>query len=160
MYSYQQQGDDCDIVPGSVFDCSLYVLDSGGRFGGIGLGAAGGLGLAILTFGFGLPPDSPPITVISIIIAVITCVTILQAAGGLDLLVTMAEKILRKWPGAITFLGPFVAFLFTALCGTGYVAFSVYPVIAEIATDAGSDLSVQCPCQLLRRNFWSYCQSC
>ncbi|HAX4325416.1 TPA: anaerobic C4-dicarboxylate transporter [Escherichia coli] len=114
----------------------LVCIGLGGRFGGIGLGAAGGLGLAILTFGFGLPPDSPPITVISIIIAVITCVTILQAAGGLDLLVTMAEKILRKWPGAITFLGPFVAFLFTALCGTGYVAFSVYPVIAEIATDA------------------------
>ncbi|MBB7574967.1 anaerobic C4-dicarboxylate transporter family protein [Escherichia coli] len=114
----------------------LVCIGLGGRFGGIGLGAAGGLGQAILTFGFGLPPDSPPITVISIIIAVITCVTILQAAGGLDLLVTMAEKILRKWPGAITFLGPFVAFLFTALCGTGYVAFSVYPVIAEIATDA------------------------
>lgn len=114
----------------------LVCIGLGGRFGGIGLGAAGGLGLAILTFGFGLPPDSPPITVISIIIAVITCVTILQAAGGLDLLVTMAEKILRKWPGAITFLGPFVAFLFTVLCGTGYVAFSVYPVIAEIATDA------------------------
>ncbi len=114
----------------------LVCIGLGGRYGGIGLGAAGGLGMAILTFGFGLPPDSPPITVISIIIAVITCVTILQAAGGLDLLVTMAEKILRKWPSAITFLGPFVAFLFTALCGTGYVAFSVYPVIAEIATDA------------------------
>ncbi len=71
----------------------LVCIGLGGRFGGIGLGAAGGLGLAILTFGFGLPPDSPPITVISIIIAVITCVTILQAAGGLDLLVTMAEKM-------------------------------------------------------------------
>lgn len=114
----------------------IICIGLGGRFGGIGLGAAGGLGLAILTFGFGLPPDSPPITVISIIIAVITCVAILQAAGGLDLLVIIAERILRKWPGAITFLGPFIAFLVTALCGTGYVAFSVYPVIAEIATDA------------------------
>ncbi|HGN9371775.1 TPA: anaerobic C4-dicarboxylate transporter family protein [Citrobacter pasteurii] len=118
------------------FAIVLTCIGIGGRFGGIGLGAAGGLGLAILTFGFGLPPDSPPITVISIILAVITCITILQAAGGLDLFVTMAERILRKWPGAITFLGPAVAYLFTAICGTGYVAFSVYPVIAEIAADA------------------------
>ncbi|MEI9543857.1 anaerobic C4-dicarboxylate transporter family protein [Citrobacter braakii] len=88
------------------FAIVLICIGIGGRFGGIGLGAAGGLGLAILTFGFGLPPDSPPFTVISIILAVITCITILQAAGGLDLFVTMAERILRKWPGAITFLGP------------------------------------------------------
>lgn len=114
----------------------LACIGIGGRFGGIGLGAAGGLGLAILIFGFGLPPDSPPYTVISIILAVITCITILQAAGGLDLFVTLAERILRKWPGAITFLGPAVSYLFTTICGTGYVAFSVYPVIAEIAADA------------------------
>lgn len=118
------------------FAIVLTCIGIGGRFGGIGLGAAGGLGLAILTFGFGVPPDSPPITVISIILAVITCIAILQAAGGLDLFVTIAEKILQKRPSAITFLGPAVAYLFTAICGTGYVAFSIYPVIAEIAADA------------------------
>ncbi|EFN4069344.1 anaerobic C4-dicarboxylate transporter family protein [Escherichia coli] len=118
------------------FAIVLTCIGIGGRFGGICLGAAGGLGLAILTFGFGVPPDSPPITVISIILAVITCIAILQAAGGLDLFVTIAEKILQKRPGAITFLGPAVAYLFTAICGTGYVAFSIYPVIAEIAADA------------------------
>lgn len=101
------------------FAIVLTCIGIGGRFGGIGLGAAGGLGLAILTFGFGVPPDSPPITVISIILAVITCIAILQAAGGLDLFVTIAEKILQKRPGAITFLGPAVAYLFTAICGTG-----------------------------------------
>lgn len=74
------------------FAIVLTCIGIGGRFGGIGLGAAGGLGLAILTFGFGVPPDSPPITVISIILAVITCIAILQAAGGLDLFVTIAEK--------------------------------------------------------------------
>lgn len=118
------------------FAIVLTCIGIGGRFGGIGLGAAGGLGLAILTFGFGLPPASPPVTVVFIILAVITCITLLQAAGGLDLLVTLAERILQKWPGAITFLGPAVAYFFTAICGTGYVAFSVYPVIAEIAADA------------------------
>lgn len=102
------------------FAIVLTCIGIGGRFGGIGLGAAGGLGLAILTFGFGVPPDSPPITVISIILAVITCIAILQAAGGLDLFVTIAEKILQKRPGAITFLGPAVAYSFyLAICGTG-----------------------------------------
>lgn len=108
----------------------------GGRFGGIGLGAAGGMGLFILTFLFGLEPDSPPVSVMLIIISVITCVTILQAAGGLDLLICAAEKMLRTKPGAITFLGPFVCYIFTVMCGTSYIAFSVYPVIAEVATDA------------------------
>lgn len=118
------------------FAVVLVCIAIGGRFGGIGLGAAGGLGLFILTFIFGLPPDSPPVSVILIIISVITCVTILQAAGGLDLLVSYAEKLLRKKPNAITFIGPLVCYLFTLLCGTSYVAFSAYPVIAEVATEA------------------------
>lgn len=108
----------------------------GGRFSGIGLGAAGGFGLGILTFGFGMALGDPPVSVILIIMAVITCVSILQGAGGLDFLVALAEKILRKRPSAITFLGPFVCYFFTVICGTSYVAFSVYPVIAEIAIDA------------------------
>lgn len=114
----------------------IVCIAIGGRFSGIGLGAAGGFGLAILTLGFGLPLGDPPVSVIFIIMAVITCVSILQGAGGLDYLVTLAEKILRKKPSAITFLGPFVCYFFTAICGTSYVAFSVYPVIAEIAIDA------------------------
>lgn len=108
----------------------------GGRFSGIGLGAAGGFGLGVLTFGFGLALGEPPTSVIFIIMAVITCVSILQGAGGLDYLVSIAENLLRKKPGAITFLGPFVCYFFTVICGTSYVAFSVYPVIAEIAIDA------------------------
>lgn len=117
----------------AIIICCIAI---GGRFSGIGLGAAGGFGLAILTIGFGLTLGEPPISVIFIIMAVITCVSILQGAGGLDFLVTIAEKILRKKPSAITFLGPFVCYFFTAICGTSYVAFSVYPVIAEIAIDA------------------------
>ncbi|MDR2869112.1 MAG: anaerobic C4-dicarboxylate transporter [Deferribacteraceae bacterium] len=119
------------------FAVVLVCIGIGGRFGGIGLGVAGGLGLGILTFGFGMKPDgAAPVTVMLIILAVITCVAVLQAAGGLDLLVSIAEKMLRKKPGAITFFGPAVVYLFTVLCGTSYVAFSVYPVIAEIATEA------------------------
>lgn len=111
----------------------IVCIAIGGRFSGIGLGAAGGFGLAILTIGFGLALGDPPVSVVFIIMAVITCVSILQGAGGLDFLVTIAEKILRQKPSAITFLGPFVCYFFTVICGTSYVAFSVYPVIAEIA---------------------------
>ncbi len=114
----------------------LIAIAIGGRFSGIGLGAAGGLGLAVLVFVFGMKPGSPPSTVVFIIVSVITCVTILQVAGGLDLLVSLAEKMLRKRPDMITFLGPITVFIFTVFCGTSYVAFSIYPVIAEIAMDA------------------------
>lgn len=114
----------------------LICIAVGGRFSGIGLGAAGGFGLAVLTLFYGLPLGDPPVSVIFIIMAVITCVSILQGTGGLDFLVAIAEKILRKKPNAITFLGPLVCYIFTVVCGTSYVAFSVYPVIAEIAIDA------------------------
>ncbi len=114
----------------------LGAIAIGGRFSGIGLGAAGGLGLAVLVFIFGMKPGSPPSTVVFIIVSVITCVTILQVAGGLDLLVSLAERLLRRRPDMITFLGPITVFIFTMFCGTSYVAFSIYPVIAEIAMDA------------------------
>lgn len=114
----------------------LVCIGVGGRFGGVGLGAAGGLGVSILVLGFGLQPASPPVSTLLIIVAVIACTSILQGAGGLDLLVRLAEKMLRKWPSAITIVGPFVCSLFVVLCGTAYVAFAVYPVVAEVAASA------------------------
>lgn len=114
----------------------IVCIAIGARFSGIGLGAAGGFGLAILTIGFGMALGEPPVSVIFIIMAVITCVSILQGAGGLNFLVAIAEKILRKNPSLITFLGPLVCYFFTVICGTSYIAFSVYPIIAEIAIDA------------------------
>ncbi|WP_434360082.1 anaerobic C4-dicarboxylate transporter family protein [Parasalinivibrio latis] len=114
----------------------LLCIGVGGRFGGVGLGAAGGLGVCILVLGFGLQPASPPVTVLLIIIAVIACTSVLQGAGGLDFLVRVAEKLLRKKPSAITFLGPLISSMFVVFCGTSYVAFAVYPVIAEVAAEA------------------------
>ena len=83
-----------------------FCIGLGGRFGGIGLGAAGGLGVCILVLLFGLKPSSPPVSTILIIVAVIACTSVLQGAGGLDLMVRVAEKMLRKWPKAITFVAP------------------------------------------------------
>lgn len=113
----------------------LLAIIIGARFGGIGLGVLGGLGLAILTFGFGLQPTSPPIDVMLMIVAVIAAASCMQAAGGLDLMVKWAEKLLRKHPQHITILSPIVTYLFTFLAGTGHVAYSVLPVIAEVATE-------------------------
>ncbi len=102
----------------------------------MGLGAAGALGVCILVLLFGLKPGTPPVSTILIIVAVISCTSILQGAGGLDLLVKIAEKMLRKWPSAITLVGPFVCSLFVIFVGTAYVAFAVYPVVAKVAASA------------------------
>ena len=103
--------------------------------GGIGLGVMGGIGLSILVFIFGLEPTSPPVDVMLMIVAVIAAASCMQAAGGLDLMVRWAEKLLRKNPQQITILSPLVTYLFTFIAGTGHVAYSVLPVIAEVATE-------------------------
>lgn len=113
-----------------------FCIGLGGRYGGVGLGAAGGLGVCILVLFFGLKPSSPPVSTILIIVAVIACTSILQGAGGLDWMVKIAERMLRRWPKAITFVAPFVCSFFVIFVGTAYVAFAVYPVVAEVATQA------------------------
>lgn len=119
------------------FAVVLAAIFIGARLGGIGLGVMGGLGLAVLTFAFHLQPTAPPIDVMLMITAVVTAAGVLQAAGGLDYLVRLAEKILRNNPERITFLGPMVTYFFTLFAGTGHVAYSVLPVIAEVARETG-----------------------
>lgn len=109
----------------------------GARIGGVGLGTVAAVGLAVLIFGFGLPPSSPPATVLAIIAAVVTAAACMQAAGGMDVLVGVAERALRAKPKYITFVAPAVAYLFTFCSGTGHVAYAILPVIAEVARKAG-----------------------
>ena len=113
----------------------LVAIIIGARLGGIGLGVMGGVGLAILTFVFGLQPTAPPIDVMLMIAAVISAASCMQAAGGLDYMVKIAERLLRKNPSHVTILAPLVTYFFTFLAGTGHVAYSVLPVIAEVATE-------------------------
>ena len=113
----------------------LVCIIVGARIGGIGLGVMGGLGVAILTFFFGLEPTTPPIDVMLMIAAVISAAGAMQAAGGLDFLVKIAEKVLRRHPQYVTILAPLVTYTFTFLAGTGHVAYSVLPVIAEVARE-------------------------
>lgn len=116
----------------------LFVLAAiivGARLGGIGLGVMGGVGLAILTFVFGLQPTAPPIDVMLMTAAVISAASCMQAAGGLDFMVKLAERLLRRNPAHVTILSPLVTYLFTFVAGTGHVAYSVLPVIAEVAAE-------------------------
>lgn len=109
----------------------------GARIGGIGLGVMGGIGLAILSFVFGMRPTSPPIDVMLMIMAVVAAAASMQAAGGLDYLIKIASNILRKNPRHITFIAPLVTYFFTMMAGTGHVAYSVLPVIAEVSRRSG-----------------------
>ncbi len=107
----------------------------GARLGGVGLGLAGGFGVAVLVFVFRLKPTSAPIDVMLIMLAVVTAAGALQAAGGMDLMVRWAERLLRRNPKRITFMAPIVTWFFTFIAGTGHVAYSVLPVIAEVARE-------------------------
>lgn len=115
----------------------LTCIVIGARLGGLGLGVMGGVGLAIFVFVFGLEPTSAPIDVMLMILSVITAAGALQAAGGLEYLVFLAEKALRKNPKYITYIAPLVTYIFTFCAGTGHVAYSVLPVIAEVSRESG-----------------------
>ncbi len=109
----------------------------GARASGIGLGAIGGIGLVIFVFVFDSPPGSPPGIVLGMIIAVITALAAMQSAGGLDYMVSLAEKVMRKRPQNITFVAPLVTYLLVFASGTQHVIYALLPVIAEVATKAG-----------------------
>ncbi|PIJ59693.1 anaerobic C4-dicarboxylate transporter [Erwinia aphidicola] len=109
----------------------------GSRLGGIGIGFAGGMGVLVLTLGFQITPGAIPFDVIEIIMGVIAAIAAMQVAGGMDYLVSLAERLLRKHPRYITFLAPLVTYFMTLLAGTGHTAFSTLPVIAEVAKEQG-----------------------
>ena len=115
----------------------LGALWIGARYGSLALGAISGIGLAILVFGFHLKPSTPPTDVIYIIIAAVTCAGMLQASGGMDWMIQIAEKILRKHPDRITLLAPFTTFFLTVLVGTGHVVYTLMPIICDIALKKG-----------------------
>ncbi|WP_260261075.1 anaerobic C4-dicarboxylate transporter [Vibrio intestinalis] len=115
----------------------LLMLYIGSRFGGIGLGVVSGIGLVIEVFIFKMPPSSPPVTVMLIILAVVTCASILEAAGGLKYMLQVAERLLRKNPKRVTLIAPFVTYSMTFLLGTGHAVYSIMPIIGDVALKNG-----------------------
>ena len=118
------------------FAIVLALIFKGARVGGIGLGIYGMVGVFILVFVFGMKPGNLPIDVMLIIVSVITAAAALQAAGGLDFLVGLAAKFLRKHPTHITYFGPLTTWLFCLVAGTAHTCYSLLPIISEIATNS------------------------
>ena len=114
----------------------LALIFIGARVGGIGLGIYGMVGVFILVFIFGMQPGKVPIDVMLIITSVITSTAALQAAGGLDYLVGLAAKFLRKHPTHITYYGPLTTWLFCLVAGTAHTSYSLLPIISEIAKNS------------------------
>jgi len=115
----------------------LLMLYLGSRYGGIGLGAISGIGLAVEVFIFKMPPTSPPIEVMLIIMAVVTCAAILEAAGGLKYMLQVAERLLRSRPKLVTLIGPLCTYTMTFLLGTGHAVYSIMPIIGDVALKNG-----------------------
>ena len=113
----------------------LGAIFFGVRLGGIGIGYAGGLGVLVLGICLGMKPGSIPWDVILIIASVIAAISAMQLAGGLDYLVQIAERILRSNPKNINYLAPTVTYVLTIFAGTGHTAFSMIPVIVEVAKE-------------------------
>lgn len=114
----------------------LSMIFIGARIGGIGMGIYGMIGVFILVFVFGLRPGNIPVDVMLVIASVITATAALQAAGGLDYMVGLAEKFLRKHPTRITYYGPIVTWLFCLMAGTAHTSYSLLPIIAEISKNS------------------------
>lgn len=115
----------------------LGCLLLGTRFGGMGLGLISGIGLFILTFVFGIQPGKPPVDVMLTILAVIGCASVLQSAGGLDVMLKFAEKLLRRHPKYVTILAPLTTWTLAVLCGTGHVVYTMFPIIYDVAIHKG-----------------------
>jgi anaerobic C4-dicarboxylate transporter-like protein len=111
----------------------LACIVIGARLGGIALGTVAGIGLAVFVFFFALPPGGPPQGVLGMIIAVITALATMQAAGGLDYLILLAERIMRRHPQYITFIAPVVTYVLVFASGTVHVIYALLPVIAEVS---------------------------
>ncbi|MBZ5856070.1 anaerobic C4-dicarboxylate transporter family protein [Flavihumibacter profundi] len=111
----------------------LVCIFIGSRMSGIGLGVMGMIGLLLLIFIFKMQPSDPPLEVMLIILSVVTAAASLQAAGGMEYLVSIAGKLLRSRPQQITILGPLVTYFFTLFAGTAHISYSIMPIIAEVA---------------------------
>jgi anaerobic C4-dicarboxylate transporter DcuA len=124
----------------SIFMQFVVVLAAiwmGSRFSGVGLGLWGAVGLLILVIGFGVNPTSPPIDVMLIILAVIMAASVMDAAGGIDFLVRIAERIIRANPKYVTIVAPLTTWSFTFVAGTGHIVYPLLPVIYETAHQSG-----------------------
>jgi anaerobic C4-dicarboxylate transporter DcuA len=119
------------------FVVMLAAIWMGARSSGVGLGLWGAVGLLVLMVVFGVNPTSPPIDVMLIILAVIMAASVMDAAGGIDFLVRIAEGVIRANPKYVTIVAPLTTWSFTFVAGTGHIIYPLLPVIYETAHQSG-----------------------
>ena len=125
------------LVIALQFAVVLAAIWMGARSSGVGLGLWGAVGLLVLVVGFGVTPTSPPIDVMLIILAVIMAASVMDAAGGIDFLVRIAERVIRANPKYVTIVAPLTTWSFTFVAGTGHIVYPLLPVIYETAHQNG-----------------------
>jgi anaerobic C4-dicarboxylate transporter DcuA len=113
------------------------ALLMGARTGGVGLGLWGAVGLLVPIAGFGIGPGAIPGEVLLIVLTVIMAASAMEVAGGVDFLVRVAERIIRKNPKQVTIVAPLVTYGFTFASGTGHIVYPLLPVIYEVAYESG-----------------------
>lgn len=111
----------------------ILAIYMGTRTSGIGLGVWGLVGVAVLIFVFGEAPGNAPVDAVFIVITVITAASTMQAAGGIDWMVSVAAKVIRRKPKSVVFLAPAMSFLFTVGAGTGNIFYPLLPVIYDVS---------------------------
>ena len=126
-----------DYVILSQFLIILACLLAGAHYGGYGLGLISGLGLFVFAFFYKLAPGQPPVDVLLTILAVIACAAVLQTAGGLNVMMRAAERLLRRHPAQVTLLAPITTWALTVMCGTGHVVYTMFPIIYDVAIKKG-----------------------
>jgi anaerobic C4-dicarboxylate transporter DcuA len=119
------------------FGVLIGALLMGARAGGVALGLWGAVGLLVLVVAFGVPPGAIPGEVLIIVLTVIMAASAMEVAGGVDFLVHVAERIIRKNPKQVTIVAPLVTYGFTFASGTGHIVYPLLPVIYEVAQESG-----------------------
>ncbi|MEN9543408.1 MAG: hypothetical protein RLZZ598_241 [Pseudomonadota bacterium] len=120
------------MIPLAQLGVVLTAIVLGVRTGGVGLGMWGMVGLAVLVFGFHSAAGSPPADVIFIILTAVTAASVMEAAGGVGWMVSVAARLIKRQPKMVVFLAPLVAFVFTVGAGTGNVVYPLLPVIYDV----------------------------
>ncbi len=111
----------------------LGCIVMGTRSSGVGLGLWGGAGVALLVFVFRLAPGSPPVDALLIVLSVVLAASMMQVAGGIDWMVSVAARIIARNPRQITLVAPLVSFLFSVGAGTSNILYPLLPVIQDLS---------------------------
>ncbi|MGW0045006.1 anaerobic C4-dicarboxylate transporter family protein [Rhodococcus sp. NPDC003348] len=109
----------------------LGAIVMGTRSSGVALGLWGGAGVAVLVFIFGEDVGAPPVDALLIVLSVVLASSMMQAAGGIDWMVSIAANVIAKRPKQITLIAPLVSFLFSVGAGTSNILYPLLPVIYD-----------------------------